>query len=169
MIQGKRQLIEVYATIISQNETRGRAQVHKDLCIALKMSHSEFRPFETIRYIPTYRQALKIIYDTIDDFEPSKLLHELGAAPCFHCSCCQIPLRGIDEFNDHILTADHQRNAITAMSKKLSDTHSKGYIKDLEERIASGNKEPANYQVWLSFWKLKKENKALNYRRGATK
>lgn len=161
MNQDKQHLIEIYATIVSQNETRGRAQIHENLCTVLKMSHSDFRPFETIKYIPTYRQALKIIYDAIDDFEPTKPLKEMGAAPCFHCGCCQIPLEGMDDFNAHILTPEHQRNAIRAMDTKLSDTHSDGYIKDLEDHIASGNKEPVDYQVWLSFWKIKKENEAL--------
>ena len=80
MIQEKQHLIEVYATLISQNETRGSAQIHEKLCIVLKLSPSDFRPFETIKYIPTYREAIKIIYDVIDDFESSRILQEMGAA-----------------------------------------------------------------------------------------
>jgi len=157
----KKHLIEVYATLISQEETRERARIHEELCIALKFPHSEFRPFERIRFVPTYRQALRIIYDTIDSFKPSKRLPNMGVEPYFHCGCCQVPLKDMDEFNKHILTEEHQRNAIRAMDVRLSDTHSWRYIKDLEEHIASGSKESFDYNVWLSYWKIKKENEIL--------
>lgn len=157
----KKYLIETYATLISQDETRERARIHDDLCIALKVQHCEFKPFENIDFVPTYQQALKIIYDAIDNFEPSKRIPNYGPEPQLHCGCCQIPFENMEELNEHFLTPEHQRNAIRAMDIKLSNTHSEGYIKDLEAHIASGSKEPVDYEVWLTFWKIKKENEAL--------
>ena len=151
-------IIEVYATLISENETRGRAQVHEDLCVLLRVPHSEFRPFERVRFIPTYRQALKIIYDAIEELESSKRIPDIGVEPGLHCGCCQVPMKNMDEFNAHIMTAEHQRNAIIAMDVKLSNLHSNDYIKDLEAHVASGSKEPVDYAIWLTYYKEKKKN-----------
>ncbi|MCK4665956.1 hypothetical protein KAU33_04360 [Candidatus Dependentiae bacterium] len=161
LISKQKKLIEVYATLISEDETRERVRIHDDLCFALKVPHCEFHPFEDIDFIPTYKQALKIIYDAIDNFEPSKRLPDYGVEACLHCGCCQIPMKDMDEFNAHILTPEHQRNAIRAMDVKLSNLHSKGYIEDIEKHVASGSKEPVDYNVWLTYYKVKKENEIL--------
>lgn len=154
-------LIEVYATLISEDETRERARIHEDLSIALKVPHSEFKPFEHIESVPTYQQAVKIIHDYINNFDPAKQLPDYGVEPHLHCGCCQIQMKDMDEFNAHILTPEHQRNAIRAMDVKLSNLHSKGYIEDIERHVASGSKKPVNYDIWLTYYKLKKENEIL--------
>ena len=63
-------LIDKYAMAIStEMGSVERAKIHSELCDALGLSYSEFKPFESnsIEYIPSFNDCRRIIYDAIAD------------------------------------------------------------------------------------------------------
>ena len=152
------ELIKAYAMLISQDEQRGRTELHHLLCQSLLIPHSEFKPFEDIKRIPTYPQALNMIHLTIKFYKPKQ--RELVYAKAqLHCGCCQIPFENMEELNKHFLTPEHQRNAIEAMDEKLSNAHADRFIKEYD-RCAENN-EPVEFNIWLVYYKLKKQNEIM--------
>jgi len=70
-IHNSSHLIKQYANIISSDSalsTNYRSKIHSKLCDSLGLDYNKFRPFESteIRYIPTYDQALKIIWKALE-------------------------------------------------------------------------------------------------------
>ncbi len=147
------ELIKTYAMLVSEDEDRGRSTIHHELCISLGLSHDDFKPFEDIKRIPTYHQALRDIRFIIEHRRPkSKKLYNEKAQ--LHCGCCQIPFDTMEELNAHFTTSEHHRNAIEAMDTALSDAHATRFVEEYDEKSKKG--EPIEFSTWVVYWKLKK-------------
>jgi hypothetical protein len=65
-------LIRKYAmSIACEIDTFRRAEIHRELCMSLGVSRSEFKPFESesIRHIPTFDEAEDILWKAIEELE----------------------------------------------------------------------------------------------------
>lgn len=152
------ELIKGYAMLISQDEDRGRTELHHLLCQALSIPHSDLKPFEDNKRIPTYPQAVNMIRLSIKFYKP-KQKELLNTKAQLHCGCCQIPFDNMEELNKHFLTPEHNRNAIEAMDEKLSDLHAKRFVEEYDRGAESG--EPVEFNIWLVYWKLRKQSEIL--------
>ncbi len=63
-------VIDKYARMVSEDcNSMARAEVHYELCRALDLPYTEFKPFEAdnIKKIPSFDECRRIIYDAIAD------------------------------------------------------------------------------------------------------
>lgn len=147
------ELIKTYAMLVSEDEGRGRSEIHHQLCIVLGLSHDDLNPFKYGTRIPTYHEALRLIRYSIEHYR-SKSKKLFDQEPQLHCGCCQIPFDTMEELNVHFTTSEHHRNAIEAMDTALADGHATRFVEEYEEKSKNG--EPIEFNTWLVYLKLKK-------------